>query len=188
MTPEETRILLSEVASVDNRKQSLEAAQAWHKVLGRYTLDQCRDALVIFWRNRPDDYLKPGHLADIVGRGTAEPQTCRHGIQVSNTRPCHDCEQGFTDDQPGPPAQVQAQVMADLQLGNGRWAKLADPAEVYRMKVRARAAGVVYPGERVCLDGHSLREHPPVMGANGRMCGHPSHHPEVTAETEEVDW
>ena len=66
MTPEETRILLSEVAAVDNRKQSLDAAHAWHKVLGRYTLAQCRDALVVFWRNRPDDYLKPGHLADII--------------------------------------------------------------------------------------------------------------------------
>ena len=187
MTPEETRILLSEVAAVDNRKQSLEAAQAWHKVLGRYTLTQCRDALVVFWRNRPDDYLKPGHLADIVGRETAEPQTCQHGIQVTDTRPCHDCEQGFTD-APGPPADVQAQVLANLDLGKGRWTAHADPTEVLALKARFRAPGVVYPGERTCLDGHHLADHRPVMGANGRMCGHPDHHPNAVNETEEVDW
>ncbi len=187
MTPEETRILLSKVASVDNRKQSLEAAEAWHKVLGRYTLDECLDALVVFWRNRPDDYLKPGHLADIVSRGTADPQTCRHGIPVSNTRPCYDCEKDYPDD-PGPPTQVQSQMMANLHLGRGAWVQHADPAEVYRIMVRTRATGVVYPGERNCLDGHPLSEYEPVMGANGRMCGHPAHHPQVSTEPEEVDW
>ena len=187
MTPEETRILLSEVAAVDNRKQSLDAAHAWHKVLGRYTLAQCRDALVVFWRNRPDDYLKPGHLADIIGREAAEAQTCQHGIQVTETRPCHDCEQGFTDE-PGPPAHIQAQVLASLDLGTGRWVPLADPAEVLALKSRFRAPGVVYPGESTCLNGHDLRQHRPVMGANGRMCGHPVHHPHQISEAEEVDW
>ena len=111
----------------------------------------------------------------------------QHGIQVTETRPCHDCEQGFTDE-PGPPAHIQAQVLASLDLGTGRWVPLADPAEVLALKSRFRAPGVVYPGESTCLNGHDLRQHRPVMGANGRMCGHPSHHPEVTAETEEVDW
>lgn len=185
MTPEETRILLSEVASVDNRKQTLEATQAWHKVLGRYTLDQCRDALVVFWRNRPDDYLKPGHLADIIGREATPATMCQHGIEVTGARTCHDCEQGFADT-PGPPADVQSQVLANLDLGTGRWVPLADPAEVYRLKSRFREAGVVYPGEATCLDGHDLREHPPVMRGHGRMCGHLSHHSQT--EPGEVDW
>lgn len=33
-----------------------------------------------------------------------------------------------------------------------------------------------------------MRQHRPVMGANGRMCGHPTHHPQHVNQTEEVDW
>ena len=106
------------------------------QLLGRYTLDQCRDALVIFWRNRPDDYLKPGHPPT---SSDAEPLSRRPADTASKSAiPAIPRLRLSPTTNQATPARVQAQVMADLQLGNGRWAKLADPAEVYRMKVRPR--------------------------------------------------
>lgn len=186
MNTEESKKLLRYLAGIDGRKVTNDAVHAAHRLLQAFNYDDVMDAVErVVERHPGDQWISlPKVRALLESARPLNRPMCQHAIPVGQ---CHDCEQQLPD-HPGPPAHTQAQVIASLDLGKGRWTELADPAEVYRMKVRARAAGVVYPGERVCLDGHSLREHRPAMGANGRMCGHPSHHPEVTAETEEVDW
>lgn len=188
MNLEETKKLLYEVATIDNRKLSLALAEAWQETLHGYDYEQCRQALHKFWRNRPDDFVKPGHLVEVMDRRD-DGNTCEHGI--ASHQECRDC--AHPDDAPTHvtwpgTGDRQAEIIASLDLGKGRWTAHADPTEVLALKARFRAPGVVYPGERTCLDGHHLADHRPVMGANGRMCGHPDHHPDPVAQTEEVDW
>ena len=91
MTPEETRILLGEVAVIDRRKMSTETANMWQALLHGFTLDECRDALATFRRNRPDDWVNPGHLVQIMNRAPSWDQIrrCDHGIPLGTY--CHDC-------------------------------------------------------------------------------------------------
>ena len=94
MTPEETRILLGEIAVIDNRKMSTETAQAWHQLLAGFSLDDCRKALAAFRRNRPDEWVVPGHLVQIMNRAPslAGIPRCPHEIPLGSY--CHDCRHG----------------------------------------------------------------------------------------------
>ena len=96
MTQEETRQLLGEIAALDNRKLSVETARQWHELLHNYTLAQCRDAVSTFRKRRPDDWLLPGHIAQIVNRNAghdwANVPRCAHGVDIGAH--CHDCTHG----------------------------------------------------------------------------------------------
>ncbi len=93
MTPEETRILLSEIASVDNRKLTPESVRTWANLLAGFTLPECQQALRTFRRNRPDDWLVPGHIAQTINRDAQRTghhsRQCVHGIPLGAW--CHDC-------------------------------------------------------------------------------------------------
>jgi hypothetical protein len=186
MNLEESKKLLRYLAGIDGRKVTNDATHAVHTLLKPFNYADVFDAVErVVERHPGDQWISLPKVRALLesARPTNRP-TCEHGIPTGQ---CHDCEQGLPG-RPGPPTHTQAQVIANLDLGEGRWVPQADPAEVYRLKVAARAAGVAYPGERTCLDGHDLATHRPVMGANGRMCGHPTHHPGVVPETEDVDW
>ena len=191
MNIEQTRALLSEVATIDNRKLSKELAESWHIVLQRFELEQCRQALHTFWRNRPDDFMKPGHLVEIMDRLGDQAEACEHGIVITPATPCHDCAnptgtQATNATWPGT-GMRQAAIIASLDLGKGRWTAHADIEEVLRLKAVFRTErGVVYPGEAHCLDGHEQHQRPRVTAA-GRICGHPEHHPVAPAEADEED-
>ena len=91
MTLEETKILLGEIAIVDSRKMSTDAAKTWHDYLAGFTLGQCRDALKMHRQNAPDVWVMPGHLVSVIRRGMAFNRTpmCPHGIPRGAY--CHDC-------------------------------------------------------------------------------------------------
>ena len=186
MNLEESKKLLRYLAGIDGRKVTNDAAHAVHKLLQPFDYADALDATEIVVERHPGDQWisLPKVRALLESKRPANRPVCEHGVPLGQ---CHDCERGSTDE-PGPPAQVQAQVLTNLDLGKGQWVVHADRVEVLKLKAQYRAPGVVYPGERTCLDGHDLGEHPPRMGANGRMCGHPGHHPAPVAQTEEVDW
>ena len=93
MTPDETRQLLGEIAALDNRKLTVETARQWHELLANYTLPQCREAVATFRKRRPDDWLLPGHIAQIVNRTGSQSfgniPRCQHGVDIGAW--CHDC-------------------------------------------------------------------------------------------------
>jgi len=186
MNLEESKKLLRYLAGIDGRKVTNDAAHAVHTLLQPFNYADAFDAVERVVERHPDDQWisLPKVRALLESARPINRPTCEHGIPAGQ---CHDCEQD-NPSQPGPPARTQTQVIASLDLGKGQWTALADPTEVVALKARFREAGVVYPGEATCLDGHDLREHRPVMGANGRMCGHPTHHPQHVNQTEEVDW
>jgi len=91
MTLEETKQLLGEIAIIDNRKMSLDAAETWHGYLAGFTLGQCREALKMHRQNAPDVWVMPGHLVAVMRRGLAFNRTpmCAHEIPRGSF--CHDC-------------------------------------------------------------------------------------------------
>lgn len=91
MTPEETRILLGEVAIIDSRKMSTETANVWQQLLHGFTLAECREALATFRRNRPDDWVNPGHLVQIMNRAPSWDQVRKCGHAIPLGAYCHDC-------------------------------------------------------------------------------------------------
>lgn len=185
MNLEESKKLLRYLAGIDGRKTTSDAAHATHRLLEPFAYSDAMAAVDrVVERHPGDQWISlPKVRALLESWRPVNRPTCEHSIPDGQ---CRDCRQGHRG-RPGPPVPTQAQVIDDLDLGRGRWASLADPNEAYRIKVQSRAAGVVYPGERACLDGHDLGEHRPTKGANGRMCGHPSHHARI-AQAEEVDW
>lgn len=154
MTPDETRILLGEIAAIDNRKMTTDTAQTWHQLLAGFSLNQCRDALATFRRNRPDDWLVPGHIAQIINRniGTATAPRCTHGVPIGAG--CHDCAHPDTCPLCYTP---DPQAAAVKRVHRANWA-------------------IVYPGETHCLDGHDQAMHKPITTNHGHQCGHPDHH------------
>lgn len=154
MTLEETRMLLGEVAAIDNRKATPDTLRMWHETLQGFTLAECREALSQFRRNRPDDWVLPGHLAQIANRnsaGTAHVPKCSHGVPLGGG--CHDC----THPADCPVCTHDAESAKAKRWHRASWA-------------------VVYPGEAECLDGHDQRAHAPLITVKGRLCGHPAHH------------
>ena len=91
MNLDETKKLLGEVAVVDNRKMSMDAANTWHEYLAGFSLDQCREALKMHRQNAPDVWVMPGHLVSVMRRGLAFNRIpmCPHDIPRGSF--CHDC-------------------------------------------------------------------------------------------------
>jgi hypothetical protein len=89
MTPDETRTLLGQIAAIDNRKMTPDTVRTWHTALQRHTLTDCLNALAQFRRNRPDDWVTPGHLTQAIDRNHRPEPRCPHGI--ATWAYCHDC-------------------------------------------------------------------------------------------------
>jgi len=160
MTPQETRQLLAEIDTVDNRKLTPEVARLWHEMLHGFDYHQCCAAIRKIRLNQPDLWITPGHIAQII-RGELRDQghnarpECEHGIPLGSA--CYDCTH---PGQPGGPTPAQGTIQADeterIVAGGGGWRDLADPDETARLARATRAHGVVYPGETTCPWGHTI--------------------------------
>lgn len=94
MSPEETRRLLGEIATVDNRKLTPDIVRIWHDMLHGFDYDTMQAALRTIRLNEPDTWIDPGHLAQIARRqatttGNRRVPHCDHGVPVGGY--CHDC-------------------------------------------------------------------------------------------------
>ena len=65
MNKAEVKLLLADVAAIDNRRVSEETINAWSAVLGHLSLPVAQRALVMARQDEKVDYLEPRH---IVGR------------------------------------------------------------------------------------------------------------------------
>jgi hypothetical protein len=65
MNKAEVKLLLADVAAIDNRRVSEETVNAWSGVLGHLSLPVAQRALIMARQDEKVDYLEPRH---IVGR------------------------------------------------------------------------------------------------------------------------
>jgi hypothetical protein len=63
---DEAQELLATVQSFDNRRVDATVVSLWLELLERYTKDECIDALIQHKAERPDDWVEPGHIVQIV--------------------------------------------------------------------------------------------------------------------------
>ena len=66
MNKAEVKLLLADVAAIDNRRVTDETVTAWHAVLGHLTLPVAQKALILARQDEKVEYLEPRH---IVARG-----------------------------------------------------------------------------------------------------------------------
>jgi len=62
MNKSEVKLLLADVAAIDNRRVSEETVVAWHAVLGHLSLRVAQKALVLARQDEKVDYLEPKHI------------------------------------------------------------------------------------------------------------------------------
>jgi hypothetical protein len=62
MNKAEVKLLLADVAAIDNRRVTEETVVAWHAVLGHLSLPVAQKALVMARQDEKVDYLEPRHI------------------------------------------------------------------------------------------------------------------------------
>ena len=62
MNKAEVKLLLADVAAIDNRRVSEETIVAWHAVLGHLSLPVAQRALVMARQDEKVEYLEPKHI------------------------------------------------------------------------------------------------------------------------------
>lgn len=103
----EVKLLLADVAAIDNRRVSDETVIAWHAVVGHLSLRVASRALVLARQDERVDYLEPRHIvarardarvlideatdyrADEAGWRSDPQPTCRaHDVAITKCLPC----------------------------------------------------------------------------------------------------
>lgn len=62
MNKAEVKLLLADVAAIDNRRVTEETVVAWHAVLGHLSLPVAQRALVLARQDEKVEYLEPKHI------------------------------------------------------------------------------------------------------------------------------
>lgn len=108
MNKAEVKLLLADVAAIDNRRVSEETVTAWHAVLGHLSLPVAQKALVMARQDEKVDYLEPRHIVsrardarmamdaqsnsrameEANWRSDPEPVCVPHGLRITK---CDDC-------------------------------------------------------------------------------------------------
>ncbi len=104
MNLNETKMLLKEIAAIDNRKLDEALALAWHAIVNHLDLETAKEALVLARRDSTINYLEPRHIVawakEAKHRATKSPlqepsninvtpePVCKHDIKVMS---CNDC-------------------------------------------------------------------------------------------------
>jgi hypothetical protein len=93
MNLNDTKKLLIEVATVDNRRLSDELAAAWHAILSPIPLEIAQEALILARRDSSISYLEPRHIvawskeaAFRLDRATQKPEPQRTGVVMPRCR------------------------------------------------------------------------------------------------------
>lgn len=63
MNRNELAVLLTRLQALDNRQVDRAVADAWWPIVGHLAFEDALEAMHNHFRNNPDTYLKPGHIA-----------------------------------------------------------------------------------------------------------------------------
>jgi hypothetical protein len=107
MNKAEVKLLLADVAAIDNRRVSEETVTAWYAVLGHLSLPVAQRALVMARQDEKVDYLEPKHIVSrardarmAIDRGPVarseeakwraepEPVCVPHDTGITKCQPC----------------------------------------------------------------------------------------------------
>ena len=104
MNLNETKMLLKEIATVDNRKLDEGLAMTWLAIVGPLEYETAREALILARRDPSINYLEPRHIVawakeakHRATRNTVEEPTnvdvvpeplCKHGAKLLSCSPC----------------------------------------------------------------------------------------------------
>jgi len=103
----EVKLLLADVAAIDNRRVTDETVTAWHAVLGHLSLPVAQKALVLARQDEKVEYLEPRHIVargrdarmaidrsaadraeEASWRSDPEPICVPHDIGITKCAPC----------------------------------------------------------------------------------------------------
>jgi len=104
----EVKLLLADVAAIDNRRVNEETISAWHTVLGHLSLPVAQKALVMARQDEKVEYLEPRHivarardarialdnqsnsrlLEESKWRSDPEPICVPHDTRITKCQPC----------------------------------------------------------------------------------------------------
>lgn len=106
MNKSEVKLLLADVAAIDNRRVSEETVTAWHSVIGHLSLHVAQKAHVMARQDEKVDYLEPRHIVSrsrdaIIAMNSSKPSeeeknwrsdpvpVCMpHGELITSCKPC----------------------------------------------------------------------------------------------------
>ena len=106
MNLNETKMILRDIALIDNRKLDEAVAQAWHAIIGQMTYEVAQEALKLARQDASIGYLEPKHLVawgkeanhrlnrnqipeDVAQQAYAPEPNCKaHGLRITT---CDDC-------------------------------------------------------------------------------------------------
>lgn len=107
MNKSEVKLLLADVAAIDNRRVTEETVVAWHAVLGHLSLPVAQKALVMARQDEKVDYLEPKHIVarardarmaierspdsraeESSWRAEPEPICVPHHTRITQCKPC----------------------------------------------------------------------------------------------------
>jgi len=107
MNKSEVKLLLADVAAIDNRRVTEETVVAWHAVLGHLSLPVAQKALVMARQDEKVDYLEPRHIVsrardarmaidrgpearaeEAKWRSEPEPICVTHNLRITKCQPC----------------------------------------------------------------------------------------------------
>ena len=107
MNKSEVKLLLADVAAIDNRRVTEETVVAWHAVLGHLSLPVAQKALVMARQDEKVEYLEPRHIVsrardarmaidrgpearaeEAKWRSEPEPICVPHNLGITKCQPC----------------------------------------------------------------------------------------------------
>lgn len=107
MNKAEVKLLLADVAAIDNRRVSEETVTAWTAVVGHLSLPVAQKALVMARQDEKVDYLEPKHIVarardarmaidrspaeraeEAKWRSDPEPICVPHDTRITQCKPC----------------------------------------------------------------------------------------------------
>jgi len=107
MNKSEVKLLLADVAAIDNRRVTDETVDAWKAVLGHLPLKVAQQALVMARQDEKIDYLEPKHIVarardarmaierspnsraeEAQWRSEPEPVCVPHSERITRCEPC----------------------------------------------------------------------------------------------------
>lgn len=106
MNLNETKMILRDIALIDNRKLDEAVAQAWHAIIGQMTYEVAQEALKLARQDASIGYLEPKHLVawgkeanhrlnrnqipeDVAQVAYAPEPNCKaHGLRITT---CDEC-------------------------------------------------------------------------------------------------
>lgn len=107
MNKTEVKLLLADVAAIDNRRVTEETITAWTAVLGHLSLPIAQKALVLARQDEKVDYLEPKHIVarardarmaidrsaadraeEASWRSDPEPICVTHDTRITKCQPC----------------------------------------------------------------------------------------------------